>query len=191
MTQNPKIYDYSGIALYKRTTTLAIWFYVPLIFIPLPEIARKRRFVCLRKRRTRCGHFHESQKEGMPQEVIDKYDGIIRKSFIDFEFRLTITRTSAKIHDTASNFYNFIWKRRFYRTSKPIVWCESRSVLSRPFCNELAQNAVTKKRIHQCEKWFDAECYRFNQPKINHNRRTPIMKSTKHWFCLWIVMKIS
>jgi methionyl-tRNA synthetase len=26
-----------------------------------------------------------------PQEVIDKYDGIIRKSFIDFEFHLIIT----------------------------------------------------------------------------------------------------
>jgi hypothetical protein len=36
--------------------------------------------------------FYESQKRGIsPQEVIDKYDGIIRKSFIDFEFHLIIT----------------------------------------------------------------------------------------------------
>jgi methionyl-tRNA synthetase len=34
-------------------------------------------------------------KEGIsPQEVIDKYDGIIRKSFIDFD---NYSRTSAKI----------------------------------------------------------------------------------------------
>jgi methionyl-tRNA synthetase len=31
------------------------------------------------------------KKKGItPQEVIDKYDGIIRKSFIDFEFHLII-----------------------------------------------------------------------------------------------------
>jgi hypothetical protein len=34
----------------------------------------------------------KAKKEGItPQEVIDKYDGIIRKSFSDFEFRLIIT----------------------------------------------------------------------------------------------------
>jgi methionyl-tRNA synthetase len=36
----------------------------------------------------------------------------------------------------------------------------------------------------QCEKWFNLECYRFNKPKINHNWRYPVMKSTKHWFYL-------
>jgi methionyl-tRNA synthetase len=41
-----------------------------------------------------------------PQEVIDKYDGIIRKSFIDFDISFdNYSRTSAKIHhDTASGF---------------------------------------------------------------------------------------
>jgi hypothetical protein len=29
------------------------------------KIARKRRFVCLRKRRTRCGDFYESQKKAL------------------------------------------------------------------------------------------------------------------------------
>jgi methionyl-tRNA synthetase len=34
----------------------------------------------------------KAKKEGItPQEVIDKYDGIIRKSFSDFEFHLIIT----------------------------------------------------------------------------------------------------
>jgi methionyl-tRNA synthetase len=45
-------------------------------------IARKRRFVCLRKIDTVLPF---PTKEGItPQEVIDKYDGIIRKSFSDF-----------------------------------------------------------------------------------------------------------
>jgi hypothetical protein len=48
------------------------------------KIARKRRFVCLRKRRTRRGDFMKAKKKALRQEVIDKYDGIIRKSFSDF-----------------------------------------------------------------------------------------------------------
>jgi methionyl-tRNA synthetase len=47
-------------------------------------------------------------KEGItPQEVIDKYDGIIRKSFIDFGISFdNYSRTSAKIHhDTAQDFF--------------------------------------------------------------------------------------
>jgi methionyl-tRNA synthetase len=60
--------------------------------------------------RTRCGDFDESQKEGItPQEVIDKYDGIIRKSFSDFGISFDNSRTSAKIHhDTASEFLEIV-----------------------------------------------------------------------------------
>jgi methionyl-tRNA synthetase len=49
----------------------------------------------------------KAKKEGItPQEVIDKYDGIIRKSFSDFGISFdNYSRTSAKIHhDTASEF---------------------------------------------------------------------------------------
>jgi methionyl-tRNA synthetase len=49
----------------------------------------------------------KARKEGItPQEVIDKYDGIIRKSFEDFGISFdNYSRTSAKIHhDTASEF---------------------------------------------------------------------------------------
>jgi methionyl-tRNA synthetase len=53
-------------------------------------------------------------KEGItPQEVIDKYDGIIRKSFSDFGISFdNYSRTSAKIHhDTASEFSQRCMKR--------------------------------------------------------------------------------
>ena len=51
----------------------------------------------------------KAKKEGItPQEVIDKYDGIIRKSFSDFGISFdNYSRTSAKIHhDTASEFFH-------------------------------------------------------------------------------------
>jgi methionyl-tRNA synthetase len=50
--------------------------------------------------------FLKAKKKASPQEVIDKYDGIIRKSFIDFGISFdNYSRTSAKIHhDTAQDF---------------------------------------------------------------------------------------
>jgi methionyl-tRNA synthetase len=52
--------------------------YVPSDIYSLLEIARKRCFVCCAEAMNMGCHFDESQKEGItPQEVIDKYDGII------------------------------------------------------------------------------------------------------------------
>ena len=56
----------------------------------------------------------KAKKEGItPQEVIDKYDGIIRKSFADFGISFdNYSRTSAKIHhDTASEFFRKLYER--------------------------------------------------------------------------------
>ena len=50
----------------------------------------------------------KAKKEGVsPQEIIDKYDQIIRKSFVDFGISFdNYSRTSAKIHhDTAQEFF--------------------------------------------------------------------------------------
>jgi hypothetical protein len=56
---------------------------------------------------------------------------------------------------------------------------------------ELAQNAVTKKRMATNVKmWFDAERYRFNQPKINNNRRNSYNEIDETLVLPWIVMKI-
>jgi len=56
----------------------------------------------------------KAKKEGItPQEVIDKYDGIIRKSFNDFGISFdNYSRTSAKIHhDTASEFFTTLYEK--------------------------------------------------------------------------------
>ena len=50
----------------------------------------------------------KAKKEGItPQQVIDKYDGIIRQSFLDFGISFdNYSRTSAEIHHkTASDFF--------------------------------------------------------------------------------------
>jgi methionyl-tRNA synthetase len=72
----------------------------PSIFIPW--VKRKRCFVCV-QRRTWCCYFDETKKKDITR--IDKYDGIIRKSFIDFDISFdNYSRTSAKFTDTASGF---------------------------------------------------------------------------------------
>jgi methionyl-tRNA synthetase len=55
----------------------------------------------------------KAKKEGItPQQVIDKYDGIIRKSFEDFGISFdNYSRTSAKIHhETASAFFRKLYE---------------------------------------------------------------------------------
>jgi methionyl-tRNA synthetase len=55
----------------------------------------------------------KAKKEGItPQEVIDKYDGIIRKSFSDFGISFdNYSRTSAIHHDTASEFFRKLYEQ--------------------------------------------------------------------------------
>ena len=56
----------------------------------------------------------KAKKEGVsPQEIIDKYDGIIRKSFVDFGISFdNYSRTSSKIHhDTASEFFKKLYDK--------------------------------------------------------------------------------
>jgi methionyl-tRNA synthetase len=49
--------------------------------------------------------FDEPKKRNYTQEVIDKYDGIIRKSFIDFDISFDNYSRTAKIHhDTLRSF---------------------------------------------------------------------------------------
>jgi methionyl-tRNA synthetase len=62
----------------------------------------------------------KAKKEGItPQQVIDKYDGIIRKSFIDFGISFdNYSRTSSKIHhDTASEFFRKLYLPSEWNTS--------------------------------------------------------------------------
>ena len=54
----------------------------------------------------------KAKKEGVtPQDVVDKYDGIIRKSFQDFGIAFdNYSRTSSKIHhQTASDFFQKLY----------------------------------------------------------------------------------
>jgi methionyl-tRNA synthetase len=64
-----------------------------------------------------CGDEHGvaismKAKEGITPQVIDKYDGIIRKSFIDFDISFdNYSRTSAKFTMIRSEFFTTLYEK--------------------------------------------------------------------------------
>jgi methionyl-tRNA synthetase len=131
----------------------------------------------------------KAKKEGItPQEVIDKYDGIIRKSFEDFGISFdNYSRTSAKIHhDTASQFF-----RKLYDDGKFIE-----EVTEQLYDEKAGQFLADRFVIGTCPKCSNPEAYGDQcencgstlnatdliNPKSTITGETPVLKSTKHWF---------
>lgn len=131
----------------------------------------------------------KAKKEGItPQEVIDKYDAIIRKSFIDFGISFdNYSRTSAKIHhETASTFF-----RKLYDEGKFIE-----QVTEQLYDEEAKQFLADRFVIGTCPKCGNEEAYgdqcekcgsTWNatdliNPKSTMTGTTPVRKNTKHWF---------
>lgn len=131
----------------------------------------------------------KARKEGItPQQVIDKYDGIIRKSFSDFGISFdNYSRTSAPIHyETASAFF-----RKLYEEDK-FIEEETEQLYDAKAQQFLADRFVTGT----CPKCGNPEAYGDQcencgsslnatdliNPKSTLSGETPIMKSTRHWF---------
>jgi methionyl-tRNA synthetase len=131
----------------------------------------------------------KAKKEGItPQEVIDKYDGIIRKSFEDFGIAFdNYSRTSAKIHhDTASEFF-----RKLYDDGKFIE-----ETTEQLYDEKADQFLADRFVIGTCPKCGNEEAYGDQcekcgtslnatdliNPKSTITGTKPILKSTKHWF---------
>lgn len=131
----------------------------------------------------------KAKKEGItPQQVIDKYDGIIRKSFEDFGITFdNYSRTSREIHHkTASEFF-----RKLYDDGK-FIEEETEQLYDAKAEQFLADRFV----IGTCPKCQNPEAYGDQcekcgtslnatdliNPKSTITGTTPILKSTKHWF---------
>ena len=131
----------------------------------------------------------KAKKEGItPQQVIDKYDGIIRKSFLNFGISFdNYSRTSSKIHhDTAQEIF-----RKLYDNGD-FIEQETQQLFDEKAQQFLADRFV----IGTCPKCDNPEAYgdqcercgsTWNatdliNPKSTITGDTPILKSTKHWF---------
>lgn len=131
----------------------------------------------------------KAKKEGItPQQVIDKYHSIIKKSFEDFGISFdNYSRTSARVHhDTASEFF-----RKLYDAGK---FTEE---VTEQLYDEKAQQFLADRFVTgtcpKCgnEEAYGDQCERCGSslnatdlinPKSTITGTTPTLKSTKHWF---------
>ncbi|GER58474.1 methionine--tRNA ligase [Patiriisocius marinus] len=131
----------------------------------------------------------KAKKEGVtPQQVVDKYHAIIKKSFEDFGITFdNYSRTSAKIHhDTASDFF-----KKLYNDGKFIE-----EVTEQLYDAEADQFLADRFVIGTCPKCGNEESYGDQcencgtshnatdliNPKSAITGAIPTLKETKHWF---------
>ncbi|MBW3518353.1 methionine--tRNA ligase [Flavobacterium sp. NKUCC04_CG] len=131
----------------------------------------------------------KAKKEGIsPQQVIDKYNQIIKQSFEDFGISFdNYSRTSSKIHhDTASEFF-----KKLYDDGKFIE-----EVTDQLYDEKAQQFLADRFVIGTCPKCGNEEAYGDQcekcgtslnatdliNPKSAISGSKPTLKSTKHWF---------
>ncbi|MFT3992957.1 MAG: methionine--tRNA ligase [Dysgonomonas sp.] len=130
-----------------------------------------------------------AKKENVtPQDIVDKYHGIIKKSFEDFGITFDIySRTSSEIHkQTASDFFlNLYNKGQFeektseqYYDKDAQMFLADRYIMGEcPYCGN--PNAYGD----QCESCGTSlNPTDLKNPRSTISGSTPIMKETKHWY---------
>jgi methionyl-tRNA synthetase len=131
----------------------------------------------------------KAKKEGItPQEVIDKYDRIIRKSFIDFGISFdNYSRTSAEIHHkTASEFFKKLYDKGDFieEITEQLYDAKANQFLADRFvvgtCPKCGNEEAYGDQCEKCGSTLNATD--LINPKSTITGETPILKSTKHWF---------
>lgn len=131
----------------------------------------------------------KAKKEGItPQEVIDKYDGIIRQSFADFGISFdNYSRTSSKIHhDTASEFFRKLYEdgKFIEETTEQLYDAKADQFLADRFvigtCPRCGNPEAYGDQCENCGSTLNATD--LINPKSTITGETPVLKSTKHWF---------
>jgi methionyl-tRNA synthetase len=131
----------------------------------------------------------KAKKEGItPQEVIDKYDGIIRKSFLDFGISFdNYSRTSAKIHhETASEIFKKMYENGDFieEITEQLYDAKANQFLADRFvvgtCPKCGNEEAYGDQCEKCGSTLNATD--LINPKSTITGEVPVLKSTKHWF---------
>ena len=131
----------------------------------------------------------KAKKEGItPQQVIDKYDGIIRQSFIDFRISFdNYSRTSSQIHhNTAQEFFKKLYDNNDFieEVTEQLYDAKADQFLADRFvtgtCPKCDNPEAYGDQCERCGSTLNATD--LINPKSTITGDTPILKSTKHWF---------
>ncbi|WP_438965055.1 methionine--tRNA ligase [Flavobacterium sp.] len=131
----------------------------------------------------------KAKKEGItPQQVIDKYDGIIRQSFIDFGISFdNYSRTSSEIHHkTAQEFFRKLYGQGDFieEVTEQLYDAKADQFLADRFvtgtCPKCDNPEAYGDQCERCGSTLNATD--LINPKSTITGETPILKETKHWF---------
>ena len=131
----------------------------------------------------------KAKKEGItPQEVIDKYDGIIRKSFEDFGISFdNYSRTSREIHhQTASDFFRKLYDNGKFieETTEQLYDEQAQQFLADRYVTGTCPKCGNEEAYgDQCEKCGTSlNATDLINPVSTITGTKPVSKATKHWF---------
>ncbi len=132
----------------------------------------------------------KAKKEGVsPQEIVDKYHEIIKKSFSDFGISFdNYSRTSAKIHhETSAEFFKNLYDEDIFDEQVSEQYfdeLENQFLADRYLtgnCPNCGVEDVYRDQCESCGKTIQSPKDLLNvRSTITGN--TPILKETKHWY---------
>lgn len=131
----------------------------------------------------------KARKEGItPQDVVDRYHNIIKKSFEDFGTSFDIySRTSSEIHaKTASAYFKKLYNEGKFieQTSEQYYDQEAKSFLADRYITGTCPHCGNERAYgDQCEACGTSlNATDLINPKSALSGSQPVLKETKHWF---------
>lgn len=131
----------------------------------------------------------KAKKEGVtPQDVVDKYNHIIKESFEDFGIQFdNYSRTSARVHhETATEFFKSMHEQDKFieETTEQLYDPKAKQFLADRFVTGTCPKCGNEEAYgDQCEKCGSSlSANDLINPKSTLTDEKPVLKSTKHWF---------
>jgi len=130
-----------------------------------------------------------AKKEGVtPQDIVDKYHGIIKKSFEDFGISFDVySRTSSKTHhEVASDFFKKLYDKGEFieKTSEQYYDEEAKQFLADRYITGTCPHCGNENAYgDQCEACGTSlNATDLINPKSAISGSQPVMRETKHWY---------
>jgi methionyl-tRNA synthetase len=128
------------------------------------------------------------QENVTPQQIVDKYHNIIKKSFVELGVSFDIySRTSNKMHhETAAEFFTTLYNKGEFivKTSEQLYDEENKQFLADRYVTGTCPHCNNDRAYgDQCEKCGTSlNATDLINPKSVLSGNVPVMKETKHWY---------
>jgi methionyl-tRNA synthetase len=131
----------------------------------------------------------KAKAEGVtPQQVVDKYHGMMKQSFVDFGISFDIySRTSSPLHHkTAADFFKVLYDKGSFTEKTTLQFFDEQAgqFLADRYIEGTCPKCANERAYgDQCESCGSSlNPTDLINPKSKLSGNTPIQKETKHWF---------